>query len=123
MESKAERDFRLDFCRGLALIVIFIDHVPGTPVASWTLGNFGFCDAAEVFVLISGISAYLAFGSKLERLGFLACAKAVGRRWRTVYVAHLVLLAGLWAAAMLASRPFLAAASVALLYTPLFQGS
>src|SRR5260370_36498224 len=113
MESKAERDFRLDFCRGLALIVIFIDHVPGNPVASWTLRNFGFCDAAEVFVLISGISAYLAFGSKLERLGFLACAKAVGRRWRTGYVAHLVLLAGPWGAADVPAAPFPAADSVA----------
>jgi hypothetical protein len=123
MESKAERDFRLDFCRGLALIVIFIDHVPGNPVASWTLRNFGFCDAAEVFVLISGISAYLAFGSKLERLGFAACAKAVGRRWRTVYVAHLVLLAGLWAAAMLASRHFQATDYVAFLKLQWFQES
>src|SRR5207244_876115 len=89
----------------------------------WTLRNFGFCDAAEVFVLISGISAYLAFGSKLERLGFAACAKAVGRRCRTVYVAHLVLLAGLWVAAMLASRHFLAADYVAFLKLQWFQES
>jgi hypothetical protein len=50
MNSTRERDFRLDFCRGVALIVIFIDHVPGNPLSSWTLRNFSFCDAAEVFV-------------------------------------------------------------------------
>lgn len=121
MESKTERDFRVDFCRGLALIIIFIDHVPGNPVANFTLGNFGFCDAAEVFVLISGISTYLAYGSKLDRLGFSACAKTVGRRWVKIYTAHLVLLAGLCAATILASRHFLAADYVEFLKLKWFQ--
>src|SRR5487761_81756 len=71
---KSDRDYRLDFCRGLALIVIFIDHVPGNPLSNWTLRKFAFCDAAEVFVLISGISSYLAYGGKLEREGFLGCS-------------------------------------------------
>jgi len=115
METKTERDFRLDFCRGLALIIIFIDHVPGNPVANWTLRNFGFCDAAEVFVLISGISTYLAFASKLDRLGLRACAKAVARRWSTIYLAHLLLLMSLYAAATLVSRHFLTADYVAFL--------
>ncbi len=123
METKTERDFRLDFCRGLALIIIFIDHVPGNPVANWTLRNFGFCDAAEVFVLISGISTYLAFGSKLDRLGFSACAKAVARRWSTIYLAHLLLLMGLYAAATLVSRHFLTADYVAFLKLQWFQES
>ncbi len=123
MEIKNERDFRLDFCRGLALIIIFVDHIPGNPVANWTLRNFGFCDAAEVFVLISGISTYLAFGSKLDRLGFAACAKAVARRWSTIYLAHLLLLMGLCAAAMLVSRHFLAADYVAFLRLQWFQES
>ena len=86
-----ERDLRLDFCRGLALIVIFIDHVPDNPLSNWTLKNFAFCDAAEVFVLISGIASYLAYGGRLEREGFAACAKAIGRRWLRVYLAHLLL--------------------------------
>src|SRR5271167_1687848 len=109
METKTERDFRLDFCRGLALIIIFIDHVPGNPVANFTLRNFGFCDAAEVFVLISGFSTYLAYASKLDRFGWSGCATAVGRRWLKIYAAHLVLLAGLLAATILASRHFVAA--------------
>jgi hypothetical protein len=103
MDRKSERDFRLDFCRGLALIVIFIDHVPGNPVAKWTLHNFGFCDAAEVFVLISGISSYLAYASKLDRFGLGGCVKAVANRWSKIYVAHLVLLAALCAGAIIAS--------------------
>jgi hypothetical protein len=106
MRSSSDRDLRLDFFRGLALIVIFIDHVPNNPIAAWTLHNFAFCDAAEVFVLISGISTYLAYASRLERQGFNACTRAVGRRWCMIYGAHLLMLAGLWAVATLVSRHY-----------------
>ena len=80
MKKENERDYRLDFCRGLALILIFIDHVPGNPASHWTLRKWAFCDAAEVFVLISGISSYLAYGSKLDKFGFKGCCGAVARR-------------------------------------------
>jgi hypothetical protein len=92
MKKENERDYRLDFCRGLALILIFIDHVPGNPLSHWTLRKWAFCDAAEVFVLISGISSYLAYGSKLDRFGFIGCCAAVSRRLTKIYGAHLLLL-------------------------------
>jgi hypothetical protein len=106
MKNRSDRDFRLDFFRGFALMVIFIDHVPGNPLAKWTLNNFAFCDAADVFVLISGMSSYLAYGSRLERNGFAACTRAVGRRWSTIYGAHLLLVLLLWAAGTMAARHF-----------------
>ena len=95
MNSNGERDYRLDFCRGIALIVIFIDHVPGNPLSSWTLRNFSFCDAAEVFVLISGMASYLAYGSRLTKLGLNACIKAIGRNVSRIYLAHLLLIGGI----------------------------
>ena len=103
MRDHPERDLRLDFCRGIALIVIFIDHVPDNPLSSWTLRKFSFCDAAEVFVLISGIATYLAYGSRLVRFGLAECVKAVGRNCIRIYLAHLLLLVAiagfmLWAA-------------------------
>jgi hypothetical protein len=106
MRSSNDRDLRIDFFRGLALLVIFIDHVPNNPAAAWTLHNFAFCDAAEVFVLISGISTYLAYNGRLQRDGLAGCARAVGRRWCTIYVAHLLMLAALWTVATLLSRRF-----------------
>ncbi len=106
MPHTKERDLRLDFFRGLALIVIFIDHVPNNPIAAWTLHNFAFCDAAEVFVLISGMSTYLAYGSRLERDGLPGCARAVWRRWCTIYGAHLLMLAALFGLATTVSRHF-----------------
>jgi hypothetical protein len=99
-----ERDLRLDVCRGAALIVIFIDHSARNPLADWTLHNFAFCDAAEVFVLISGMASYLAYGSKLDRAGFSGCAKAVGKRWLVIYVAHLGLFGLMSATVFTAAR-------------------
>jgi len=91
MKKESERDYRLDFCRGLALILIFIDHVPGNPASLWTLRKWAFCDAAEVFVLISGISSYFAYGSKLDKLGLKGCWAAVAQRLTRIYGAHLLL--------------------------------
>ena len=49
-----ERDLRLDFFRGLGLWMIFLDHIPHDVVSWLTLRNYGFSDAAEFFVFISG---------------------------------------------------------------------
>lgn len=115
MDRTANRDLRLDFCRGLALIFIFIDHVPGNLAAHWTLRSCAFCDAAEVFVLISGIASYLAYAPRFERLGFVAGARAVGRRWLTIYLAHLLLFLGLAAGTAIAARHFSGADYIAFL--------
>jgi len=57
--------------RALALLTIYIDHVPGTVFETLTYKNFGFSDAAEAFVLISGMSVALAYGSKFQTGGQL----------------------------------------------------
>lgn len=85
------RDRRLDFFRGLALVFIFIDHVPGNRLAYVTMGGWNYCDAAEVFVFISGYTAALVFGSMHQRVGhWLATVRIFGRCW-TLYVAHVFL--------------------------------
>ena len=85
------RDLRLDFFRGLGLLFIFLDHIPDNWVSYLTLANVVFCDAAEIFVFISGISAALVFGRLFEREGYVfAAAQALRRTW-TLYVAHVFL--------------------------------
>jgi hypothetical protein len=54
--TKSVRDVRLDFFRGGALLCIFINHIPGNIFSRLTYGYFGFSDAAEVFVLLAGLS-------------------------------------------------------------------
>ncbi len=55
--ARRPRDPRIDAFRGVALVMIFIDHVPGNPYETLTLRNWGFSDAAESFVVMSGIAA------------------------------------------------------------------
>jgi len=88
-----ERDHRIDFFRGLALIFIFWDHVPHNPLGQITPRNFGFSDAAEIFVFLAGYAAVLAYGKILQRDGYLiACVKILRRAW-VLYVVHIFLLA------------------------------
>lgn len=87
------RDPRIDFFRGLALIFIFWDHVPHNPLANVTVQNFGFSDAAEIFVFLAGYAAVLAYGKILKRDGYLmACLKILRRVW-VLYVVHIFVLA------------------------------
>jgi hypothetical protein len=92
VDKIGQRDLRIDFFRGLALIFIFIDHVPGNKLSNFTLRNFGFADAAEVFVLLAGFSAVLAYGRTFDTQGFQAGSARVLHRARDVYVWHLGLL-------------------------------
>jgi hypothetical protein len=83
------RDQRLDMFRGLALLMIFIDHAPGTLYENFTSRNFGFSDAAEAFVLMSGIAAGIAYSPQLR--GDAPLWPGIARVWaraRTLYLVH-----------------------------------
>ena len=87
----SRRDLRLDFFRGLALWFIFIDHVPSSIVANVTFRNFGFSDATEIFVYISGYTAAIVYGASLRRNGFVRMAFQVLKRCWQLYAAHILL--------------------------------
>lgn len=89
--SAMERDLRLDFFRGVALVCIFIDHVPNNILAEFTLQSLMFSDAAEVFILISGYTAGMVYGRAMERQGFLIAGVRVYHRVWQLYVAHVFL--------------------------------
>lgn len=101
-----QRDLRLDFFRGLALLFIFIDHVPGNALAHVTMRAFGLSDAAEAFVLIAGFAAMLAYDQVFATQGLWAGAKQVGRRIRELYAAQLLLMAVCAGLLALAARWF-----------------
>jgi hypothetical protein len=90
-----KRDLRLDLFRGLSLWMIFLDHIPShqvSDIASWvTIRNYGFSDAAEIFVFISGYTASLLYGRKMRQQGFLVGAAQILRHTWQIYVAHLFL--------------------------------
>jgi hypothetical protein len=85
------RDLRLDFFRGLALIFIFIDHIPENILSYFTVQAVQLFDAAEVFIFISGYTAALVYGRTLAAQGPLyATARILTRAWQ-LYVAHIFL--------------------------------
>lgn len=101
-----ERDLRVDFFRGLALIFIFIDHVPGNSLSYLTMHAFGLSDAAEAFVLIAGFAAALAYGNHLDRDGLASGYRRVGRRVGEIYAAQILLVAVCASLLALAARWF-----------------
>jgi hypothetical protein len=88
-----QRDLRLDLFRGLALWLIFLDHVPNNVLAWFTIRNYGFSDATEIFIFISGYTAAFVYGKAMVERGFIvAGARILKRAWQ-IYVAHVFLFA------------------------------
>jgi hypothetical protein len=88
----AGRDLRLDVFRGLANWAIFLDHTPHQ-VLSWvTTRNYGFSDAADLFVFISGYTAAFVFGRVMIERGFLAAASRLLKRALELYAAHIMVV-------------------------------
>jgi len=85
------RDLRIDACRGIALWCIFLDHVPNN-IGSWlTLRNYGFSDAAEVFMFVSGVTCALAYGKARRCESWTGVISRTLRRSWDIYVAFLLL--------------------------------
>jgi hypothetical protein len=88
-----ERDLRLDLFRGLALWLIFLDHIPSNALNWLTIRNYGFSDATEIFVFISGYTAAFVYGKSMREKGIVvASARILKRAWQ-IYVAHIFLFA------------------------------
>ncbi len=84
-------DLRIDVYRGIALWRIFLDHVPNN-IGSWlTPRNYGFCDAAEIFMFLSGVTCALAYGRVREREGWSGMIGRSLRRGWDIYAAFLLL--------------------------------
>ena len=86
------RDLRLDLFRGLANWAIFLDHVPNNVVAWITVRNYGFSDAAELFVFVSGFTVAFVYTKVMQKKSLLAATVGIyGRVWK-IYVAYILLL-------------------------------
>ena len=96
------RDLRLDACRGLALWFIFIDHIPNNALTWLTIRNYGFSDASEIFVFVSGYTCMLAYGGALQDEGWPTIITRALRRGSEIYAGLLLLLIGYFALVWLA---------------------
>ena len=87
----SERELRLDLFRGMALWLIFIDHLPPNILTWFTIRNYGFSDATEIFIFISGYTAAFVYGRAMLELGFVVATARILRRVWQIYVAHVFL--------------------------------
>ncbi len=91
-------DYRIDFFRGLSLIFIFINHIPDNAFSYFTSRTYALFDSAEVFMFLAGYSAALAYYSLVPQ-GLQAISLKALRRTRAIWTYHLLLVAGIMAAA------------------------
>jgi hypothetical protein len=85
------RDLRLDLFRGVANWAIFLDHIPDNVVNWITTRNYGFSDAADLFVFISGYTASFVYARMMIERGFIVGATRLFKRVWQLYVAHVIL--------------------------------
>lgn len=108
-----QRDVRIDFLRGLALIVIFIDHTTETYRAAGghayylpTLRDFGLCSAAEFFFFLSGYVFAIAHGRIMDRSGVQSSHRKAIQRAAQIYAANVLIFSAVAFIVMpLSSRP------------------
>src|ERR1700736_669714 len=91
--AAGERELRIDLFRGLALWLIFIDHVSPDLLTWFTIRSYGFSDAAEIFIFISGYTAAFVYGRAMFESGFLIATARILRRVWQIYAAHVLLFA------------------------------
>lgn len=89
LQQKAPRDVRLDFFRGLAMLIIFVAHMPGNAWFAFIPARFGFSSAGELFVFCSGLASAFAFGRVFVKQGWLAGTRRILHRIWQVYWAHI----------------------------------
>jgi hypothetical protein len=90
--AAGERELRIDLFRGLALWLIFIDHLSPDLLTWFTIRNYGFSDAAEIFIFISGYTAAFVYGRAMLESGFVIATARILRRVWQIYVAHVFIV-------------------------------
>ncbi|PVX85194.1 OpgC domain-containing protein [Paraburkholderia unamae] len=90
MDSRQGRSIEVDFFRGIVLIVIVLDHIPGSALSHVMLHAYALCDSAEVFVFLGGYASAAAYMAVLARRGASAAQGRFLRRGWEIYRAYLL---------------------------------
>ena len=85
------RDVALDLLRGLAMVVLVVNHVHLDSVLE--RGTEPFLSAAEALIAVSGVVTGMVFGRRWLTRGARATTAALLRRSRQLYVASVVVVA------------------------------
>jgi hypothetical protein len=84
--SSGARDVRIDWLRGLAMACVIVNHSKLASLFSrFSYERMGVVTAAEVFVALSGTVLGVVYGRRLDRHGWGAVARGLGRRAAFLY--------------------------------------
>ncbi|HYF55615.1 MAG TPA: OpgC domain-containing protein [Salinarimonas sp.] len=101
----------IDFWRGVALVTIFVNHIPGAVYQRLTFSQYGISDAAELFVFLAGWAIALATGrpggADSPRRVVLRLASRTLEIYRAQILVTAVALAMIAAAAILLDNPLI----------------
>ena len=90
----ASRIAAVDFARGLVLVAMTIDHLPGNLLEHFTPRNFALSDSAEAFVFLSGLSIGLVYYRRTLAAGLAPVARSCLKRAGRLYGVHILMTAG-----------------------------
>ena len=90
--TRSVRDHRIDAMRGVALLMMFVDHIPQSLLNRFTMRNVGFADAAEIFVLLAGYASWLAYGRGFRKYGVKVCLERILRRCVQLYIGQTIMV-------------------------------
>lgn len=101
----------VDFWRGVALVFIFINHIPGIYYTRFTHAQYSWSDSADLFVFLAGWALRLLVGTPDRRQSTWYLVLRLGGRAVTIYAAQILItmiaIAMLAACAILLENPLL----------------
>lgn len=110
-KNKVRLPNAIDFWRGVALVMIFVNHVPGSVFSILTLRNYAISDAAELFVFLAGCSMACFVGAPGRRKPTLHIVMRLLMRafeiWRAQIVVISAAVALLGGSALVLNDPLL----------------
>ena len=89
----ASRIAAVDFARGLVLVAMTVDHLPGNVLEHFTPRNFALSDSAEAFVFLSGLSVGLVYFRRTVATGLAPVARSCLKRAGRLYGVHILMTA------------------------------
>ncbi|MBM3528094.1 MAG: OpgC domain-containing protein [Alphaproteobacteria bacterium] len=81
----------VDFWRGLALVAIFINHIPGIYYSRFTHANYSISDSADLFVFLAGWAMRYMVGSPGNQPTAWYIVLRVSGRALTLYAAQVMI--------------------------------
>jgi hypothetical protein len=101
----------IDFWRGLALVFIFINHIPGIYYSRFTHANYSLSDSADLFVFLAGWALRYMVGAPGRQQPTWYVVLRLGGRALTLYAAQILItmiaIAILAGTAILLNNPLL----------------